>query len=465
MNFDVATVKRSILRQEKKLILKEYFVTDICGQEIGPDFGTYLEFDKDGLLATDGKFAPPSLIGKELKCTITIRGMPSSGEKRYMSVYWRNFIFKAPEVENIEKDPEKCGKAYVTLYEGKGTNVAVKESFCGLSALPSHIEWEGEYVTLFFYVDYRSPAPSDPTDPSKFLYPEVFFRLDVTSFDFECSDTKQGIVMLCNDSKRCLDDSLRCDFWFSRNCQSESYPRDNSDTSRWPPGDCYKIVTTTTVKPPPPPPPPETDFTALFVILALVASFLLFFWCFWRPGYLIWRLGRLRNHPCMRACGACIPCSVMCIRCCSCSTCCIGEYQQSPTGAAAFRAIQRQDMEQRNSMEGRSLIDGISHPIASVKEPGSILSCFPRKGVPGKRDGKRLRQATVCPLQSTTEECMWDNENDGKDIGPHTDIKLGGGKPDPARKEAPGVSECPFSFSIDWVKMLTSDGFHLREHR
>ena len=57
----------------------------------------------------------------------------------------------------------------------------------------------------------------------------------------ECSDTKQGIVMLCNDSKRCLDDSLRCDFWFSRNCQSESYPRDNSDTSRWPPGDCYSI--------------------------------------------------------------------------------------------------------------------------------------------------------------------------------------------------------------------------------
>ena len=47
--------------------------------------------------------------------------------------------------------------------------------------------------------------------------------------------------MLCNDSKRCLDDSLRCDFWVSRNCQSESYPRDNSDTSRWPPGDCYSI--------------------------------------------------------------------------------------------------------------------------------------------------------------------------------------------------------------------------------
>ena len=56
-----------------------------------------------------------------------------------------------------------------------------------------------------------------------------------------CADTKEGVVMMCNNSKRCLDDSLRCDFWFSRNCQSESYPRDNSDTSRWPPGNCFSI--------------------------------------------------------------------------------------------------------------------------------------------------------------------------------------------------------------------------------
>ena len=80
-------------------------------------------------------------------------------------------------------------------------------------------------------------------------------------------------------------------------------------------------------------------------------------------------------------------------------------------------------------------------------------------------DGKRLRQATVCPLQSSTEECMRDNENDGNDVGPHTDFKLEGGKPDPASKEAPGVSDSPFNFSIDWFKMLTSDCFHLREHR
>lgn len=39
-----------------------YFVTEICGQEIGPDFGTYLEFDKDGIIATDEKFAPTSHI-------------------------------------------------------------------------------------------------------------------------------------------------------------------------------------------------------------------------------------------------------------------------------------------------------------------------------------------------------------------------------------------------------------------
>lgn len=90
-------------------------MTEICGQEIGPDFGTYLEFDKDGIIATDGKFAPPNLIGKEFKCTVTIRGMPSSGAKRYMSVYWRNFIFKAPEVDNIAKDRRRVGK-HMLLY-------------------------------------------------------------------------------------------------------------------------------------------------------------------------------------------------------------------------------------------------------------------------------------------------------------------------------------------------------------
>lgn len=160
------------------------FVTDICGQEIGPDFGTYLEFDKDGILATNGKFAPPSLIGTLLQCTVTVRGMPPSGEKRFMSVYWRNFRFKGPEVDRIEKDPQKCGKAYVTLYKGKGTNIAEKETFCGRGALPTHIEWEGEYATLFFYVDYRTPSPPDPDDSTNFTYSEIFFRLDITSFDY-----------------------------------------------------------------------------------------------------------------------------------------------------------------------------------------------------------------------------------------------------------------------------------------
>ncbi|XP_061188742.1 uncharacterized protein LOC133196910 [Saccostrea echinata] len=424
-----------------------YFVTDICGQEIGPDFGAYLEFDKDGILATDGKFVPPNLIGKELQCTITVRGAPSTGEKRYMSVYWRNFRFKAPEVDNIEKDPQRCGKAYVTLYKGKGTNVADQETFCGRGALPTHIEWEGEYATLFFYVDYRSPSTPTADGSSNFTYSEIFFRLDITSFDYECTETKEGIVMLCNDSKRCLDDSLRCDFWFSRNCQSESYPRDNSDTSRKMPGNCFKIATTTTTTPPPPVPPTEPDYSALYVVLGLVAIFAFFFWCFWRPGYLIWRMGRLRNHPCVRACGG---------------------YQPSPTGAAAWRELQESESEHPTTMakeDSNSLIASGTSQGYSGKITKQILPCFPRKHEPEKQGGKvRLRQATVCPLQSTPEDQIFSRDNTGQNKRNNEDRSRSKNQ-GMTEKQKPIISASDINFANDWTKLLTNDGCHLREHR
>jgi len=63
----------------------------------------------------------------------------------------------------------------------------------------------------------------------------MFFFSSLT----ECNETIDKVVLKCNDTRRCLDDSLKCDFWFSRNCPSDVYPRDNTDTSRQPPASCF----------------------------------------------------------------------------------------------------------------------------------------------------------------------------------------------------------------------------------
>lgn len=132
----------------------------------------------------DGKFVLLNFIGKEFKCIVIIWGMLFFGVKWYMFVYWWNFIFKVLEVDNIVKDLEMCGKVYVILYKGKGINVVEKEMFCGLNVLFIYIEWEGEYVILFFYVDYWFLLFLDLDDFFKFLYFEIFFWFDIILFDF-----------------------------------------------------------------------------------------------------------------------------------------------------------------------------------------------------------------------------------------------------------------------------------------
>lgn len=79
----------------------------------------------------------------------------------------------------------------------------------------------------------------------------------------------------------------------------------------------------------------------------------------------------------------------------------IGEYEQSTTGPAVFRALQVQEMKCQNSsvMKNSLLIGGSSHFGKSGRDAERILPCFPRTSVPEKQGGKvRLRQATVCPL-------------------------------------------------------------------
>ena len=43
------------------------------------------------------------------------------------------------------------------------------------------------------------------------------------------------------------------------------------------------------------PPLPEADMTFIWGLLAFLASVATVFWCCWRPGFIPWRLARLRN--------------------------------------------------------------------------------------------------------------------------------------------------------------------------
>ena len=73
----------------------------------------------------------------------------------------------------------------------------------------------------------------------------------------------------------------------------------------------------------------------------------------------------------------------------------------------------------------------------------------------------RLRQATVCPLQTSTEE---QDQGNGKQGGSGTEPGTGSNETNPENQKM-GVSAGNINFVNDWVKMLTGDGCHLREHR
>ncbi|XP_033755795.1 uncharacterized protein LOC117338546 [Pecten maximus] len=269
---------------------ERYFVTESCGHVLGPDFGAYLEFDRD--LVFNEKSKPKVNVAQQLKgqlleCTVIVRGMPATPgvfppEKRYMGIYWREFLIHDPKVKKKlgSTTAKDCGKAYVTMYNGKDKAAATQFfTLCGVDTVSPSYEWVGEYITLYFYLDYRNPAlgngttvPPDPSatvDPKattpvdNFDYPEVFFKLDITSFSYACNETVEDVVMMCNESKRCLDDSLRCDYWYSKNCLNEFFPKDSSDVSKKYPGSCGKPKKPkpTTTTPAPPCPAPRSDPT------------------------------------------------------------------------------------------------------------------------------------------------------------------------------------------------------------
>lgn len=55
-----------------------------------------------------------------------------------------------------------------------------------------------------------------------------------------CTESTPGQILKCNDSQRCLDESLKCDYYFSQNCKSMGFPGDKSDQTRDAPAYCFR---------------------------------------------------------------------------------------------------------------------------------------------------------------------------------------------------------------------------------
>ena len=99
----------------------------------------------------------------------------------------------------------------------------------------------------------------------------------------------------------------------------------------------FKVVTTE------PPPPIEEDLLPLWAVLGALAALAILFWCFWRPGFIPWRLARLRNAAC---CGKLLSASCSKISCCRnngicgprkgcfgrCCKCCESTGSEGPSG-------------------------------------------------------------------------------------------------------------------------------------
>ncbi|KAK3603926.1 hypothetical protein CHS0354_042935 [Potamilus streckersoni] len=160
--------------------IRRYYATNSCGHVRGPDHLVVLEYDKSvdyddkKPWEEQGILPPQDIRGTLWECIIVVRGMPAANSKKYLGIHWRSFYIRDPDVNSVQNSVETCGKAYVTIYEGKDTTAKNSYTLCGKDATRSHFEWLGDYVTFYFYADFRhytnqTPPTTTPscTDPTK----------------------------------------------------------------------------------------------------------------------------------------------------------------------------------------------------------------------------------------------------------------------------------------------------------
>ncbi|KAH3773151.1 hypothetical protein DPMN_174506 [Dreissena polymorpha] len=235
----------------------------------------------------------------------------------------------------------------------------------------------------------------------------------------QCTKTVPEVVLKCNDSRRCLDVSLMCDFLLSQNCKTAAYPQDKTDQSRDYPSYCFRKDTTTTEGPTTTEAPSAPfNWRPIVAIIGAAVALLLLGWCCWRPGYLPWRLSRLRNVPFLNTQ------RFVCCRgptaCCPCLKCCAAQGTEDPSYIDSFVSTRpgRKSTLNMNPFTNGSKVDAV--PYRRLQNPGGPSRKYSVRGSTGY-------------AASLSPSSYYGND--------------------------------PNNFASDWLKFISSDGGHLREQR
>lgn len=229
--------------------------------------------------------------------------------------------------------PDPCNAgSYLQFYDGSDrTAPALGPPLCGKS-IPRPVLSTGNYLTLRLVTRGQQPR--------------VDFVGDFTSFrlGFNSSACNDEPYFHCWNGK-CIPTSLVCDKRNVDNCGdgSDQSPRPPAKcpglSSQSPPGHPASTTTRTVARVVPSsslhlattgnlqPFSPDTiiqqgsgadkttytSLLALYIILGLIVSMALLFWCCWSPGWFIWRVSACRAIPCCNSfCASCHLCTRSC---------------------------------------------------------------------------------------------------------------------------------------------------------
>lgn len=327
--------------------LQRRYVIELCPGSVGPSHGEVVKMSPDDLLP-----------GVDIDCWLTLRGMPLSDPAipRYVTLEWRNAFSIRGYGYGSGAATADCDTAFMEIYQasldGRPIGAPAVGPLCG-NKQPEPFSTQSQAIVLRVFVAAipavtttllppqagvtvvggtadtvtggadagSSNDTATGTRTSSQGNIQVNFTADFTSYFLDCSlDGTDDVTQLQCDTGRCLDTSLQCDRFGANNCG------DRGDQAKTPPGNCTNV-------PKEEPFDPATDLLPLWTILGALALLATLFWCCWRPGYLPWRLARMRNvaccqqfcKPCRRAAcchsnGICGPAKGCCKRACSGST-------------------------------------------------------------------------------------------------------------------------------------------------